>query len=385
MPSAITEARVLTPTGIVEPATLLIGDDGRIESIGDAGRLSAGTLTTSARGLTVVPGFIDLHVHGGGGFSLATHDAAEIESYAHWVVSTGVTSILATICAADLEEGLQFVRSAAHAGGAIGGGANLLGVSLEGPFVNPDRRGALPSTWLTAPDPRSFDGLMQAADGGLRMITLAPELPGAAQVLRTAVNRGVVVSVGHTDAGYDAARKAFASGASHVTHAFNAMRPFHHREPGPVGAAIESESVTVEVVADGVHLHPATVGMLLRALGPQRIALVTDGVTPAGLAEGSFRLGGQEARLTGGRVLLPDGTIAGGAATMDQLVRNVVDWGFADLSAALCMASTAPARVLGLSAGKGQIAPGSDADLVALDGDLAVTHTWVGGKLLYSR
>lgn len=384
MRTVISAGRVLTPDEELAPGAVLI-EGGVIAAVGADVAAASGDEIIRLPDATIVPGFIDLHVHGGGGFSLATEDAAEIESYARWVVQHGVTSFLATIFADDLEQALGFVRVAAQRSGAIGDGATLLGLHLEGPFVNGDRRGALPESWITDADERSFDGLVQAAAGCLRMLTLAPELPRSTDLLAKAVSLGIVVAIGHTDAGYDVAFRAFEAGASHVTHAFNAMRPFHHRDPGPVGAAIESQHVTVEVVADGVHLHPATIDMLIRALGPDRIALATDAVTPAGLSAGSFRVGREEARLEGGRMLLSDGTIAGSAATMDELLRNVVEWGFVGLPGAARMASIVPAAASGLSTVKGRVAPGFDADLVALDPDLAVAMTWVGGKAVYRR
>ncbi len=382
MPTALTDARILTPEGVIERGSVVI-DEGRIVEVGPPVSPPAQAQVTRLPGLTLVPGFIDLHVHGGGGFSLATRNPEEIRSYARWVVARGVTSFLATVCAADQEEALEFLRAGAVATGSVPEGANVLGLNLEGPFVNAARRGALPRSWPLPPDMRALDGLVQAAGGHLRLLTLAPELPRAEAVLRAALARGVAVAVGHTDADYDAALAAFTSGASHLTHAFNAMRPFHHRDPGPVGAALAFGEATVEVIADGVHLHPAAAGLLLRALGAQRTALVTDGVPPAGLAAGGFGIGEEVARLEGGRVLLPDGTIAGSAATMDQVVRNVVRWGCAGLAGAVGMASTVPAGVLGLKGCKGLIAPGYDADLVALDEDLEVVMTWVGGRLVH--
>ena len=212
---------------------------------------------------------------------------------------------------------------------------------------------------------------------------MAPELQGSAELIQEALSAGVRVSVGHTDATYEVAREAFAAGASHVTHAFNAMRPFHHREPGPLGAALEADGVTVEVIADGVHLHPATVRTLSGTFGADRIALITDGVTPAGLSEGTFSIGDVEARLKDGEIRLPDGTIAGSVATMADVVRNVVRWDIADLDVATRMASTTPAGALGLGERKGRIAPGYDADLVVLTNDLSVAATWVAGRLAY--
>ena len=324
-------------------------------------------------------------MHGGGGFSLATKDSAEIESYARWVVAHGVTSFLPTICADGIDQGLEFVRTAAQAAGPVEGGATVLAVNVEGPFVSRKRRGALPKGWPAEPALHLADRLIEASGGTLRLVTVAPEVKGADAVMERLLGQGVVVSVGHTDATYEDALGAFRSGASHVTHAFNGMRSFHHRDPGPVLAAIDSLHATLEAIADGVHLHPATVRAIVRAAGPKRITLVSDAVPPAGVGEGKFRLGNEEARLAGDRVLLPDGTIAGGAATVDAIVRNVVEWGVARLSDAVRMASTTPARVLGLSDRKGRIAPGYGADMVALDKRLQVAMTWVAGRLVFAR
>jgi len=366
------------------PGVVLIGDDGRIAEVGPAPHVPEGAQVIDLPDATLVPGFIDLHVHGGGGFSLATRDPSEIRDYARWVVSHGVTSFLTTICAGNIDEGLDYVRTAAQASGPVNGGANALGVNLEGPFVNPGRRGALPAGWIAPPDLRTFDRFVEAAAGNLRVMTLAPELPGARVILRAAVTGGIVAAVGHTDADFDGAAEAFAAGASHITHAFNGMRPFHHRDPGPVFAGLVRDGVTIELIADGVHLHSATVHALISAAGVERITLVSDGVPPAGLEAGSFALGAQEARVAEGRVLLPDGTIAGSAETMDHIVRNVVSWQAADIAGAARMASTSPARVLRLDDRKGRIAPGYDADLVALDNDLNVAMTWVQGRVVYS-
>lgn len=384
MSALLCNARIITPDQEIASGSVLI-EGSEVGAVGAGLAPPDGAETIDLSGLTLAPGFIDLHVHGGGGFSLMTASAQEVRSYAVWAPGTGVTSFLATICGSTLEEGLAFIRAAVQAAADPPAGANLLGINLEGPFVNSARRGALPPSWPLPPDPRAFDGIAQAAAGRLVVMTVAPELAGADALIRTASARGVRVSVGHTDADYATARKAFQAGASQVTHAFNAMRPFHHREPGPVLAALDSPGVTVEVIADGVHLHPSVAALLVRAFGPERIALVTDGVTPAGLAGGSLRIGKETARLQDGRVQLPDGTIAGGAATMDAIVRNAVQWGCASLPEAVRMAATTPAAAIGLDKRKGRIAPGYDADLVALDAGLRPVMAWAMGRLVFSN
>lgn len=374
-PLLIRAQRAITPDETLEPAAVLVAA-GIIEAVGTALNPPEGAQIVDLPGLTLVPGFVDLHVHGGGGFSLATSDPAEIVAYSAWVPRCGVTSFLAGIVARTPSSADVAIRAAITAASP---GAELLGLNLEGPFVNPARRGALPSGWLAEPDEALLDGLLAAADGRARIMTVAPELPGALDIIRAAVRAGARASVGHTDSSYDEARAGFQAGASHLTHVFNGMRPFHHRDPGPAGAALDSEGVIIEVIADGVHLHPATVRMLLGAFGPERVALITDGVALAGLGEGAFQLGGQEARLEAGRVTLPDGTIAGSAATVDAIVSNVVSWGAATLSDAVRMASTVPAIVAGAGSRKGRIVAGFDADIVALAADLRVEAVWTRG------
>ncbi len=378
-PILLRAQRVITPDETIEPGLVLVSG-GVIEAVGAGVFAPEGAEVVELPRLTLVPGFIDVHVHGGGGFSLATSDPAEITAYSAWAPAHGVTSFLAGIVARTAADALPLMEAALAAETP---GADLLGLNLEGPFVNPERRGALPPSWPARPDGELFGRLLESAGGRLRLLTVAPELPGALEVIRKAADRGVRVSIGHTDAGYDVALAGFAAGASHVTHAFNAMPPFHHRDPGPVGAALDSSGATIEVIADGVHLHSSTVRMLIGAFGPARVALITDAVTPAGLTEGTFGLGGQEARLQDGRVSLPDGTIAGSAATMDQVIANVVRWGAVTLAEAACMAAAVPAAVAGAREAKGRIAPGYDADIVAVAEDLRVVATWTRGRLTF--
>jgi N-acetylglucosamine-6-phosphate deacetylase len=372
-------ARVITPDEEIAPGWVLI-DGGKIEAVG-AGAPPADMPVTDLAALTLVPGFVDIHVHGGGGFSLMTANADEIRDYGRWVVRHGVTSFLPTVVAADTNAGLSFLSAVAGASGEIDGGATVLGSNLEGPFVSERYRGALPKGWLKSPEPDLVDVFADAGGGYLRIMTLDPD-SGGRPLIERALARGVRVAVGHTGAGYSSALRAFNAGASHVTHLYNAMR-YHHRDPGIVGAAYDHPDVTVEIIADGVHIDPIVVEMAIRLFGSGRVALVSDGVPPAGDTGGRFRLGDEEAHLMGDRVALEDGTIAGGAATMDDLLRNIVWWRCATIVEAAGMASTVPATVAGAGDRKGRIAPGYDADLVALDDDLRVAATWVAGRLTH--
>jgi N-acetylglucosamine-6-phosphate deacetylase len=359
----------------------VVVEEGKIGDCGEGGGPDAGG-SIDLDGLRLVPGFVDLHVHGGGGFSFDSGRVDDVDGFRRWVPSTGVTSFLGTVIGLSIDGGRRSVEALASAAES-GGGAELAGINLEGPFLSPERPGAIPPSWIMPPDMGAFEALHDVSNGSLRLMTVAPEVAGASEVIAAAQARGVTISVGHSAASYDAAIRAFGEGARHVTHAFNGMNPFHHRDPGIVGAALESEDVTIEVIADGVHLHPATVSMLVQAFGTGRVALITDAVPMAGGLAGSLRLGDRVATLKDGRVTLPDGTIAGSVATMDGVVRNVVGWSVCDLAGAVRMASTVPARVAGRGDRKGRIERGYDADLVALDGDLRVAGAWVGGKLAF--
>jgi N-acetylglucosamine-6-phosphate deacetylase len=377
-------ARVLTPYEDLSPGWVLV-DGEKIAAVGSGDEVPADVHVSDLGDVTLVPGFVDVHVHGGGGFSLMTSDVQEVEAYARWVVSHGVTSFLSTIVGGNIAQGVEFVQAAATAAGTIESGAEVLGVNLEGPVVSERRRGALPRGWLRGPEAALIDMFADAANGNLRLVTIAPDVDGECGVLARALQRGIRVAIGHTDVDSDHASSAFNAGASHVTHLFNAMRPFHHRDPGILGALFDRAGGTAEVIADGIHLDPTTVDMAVRLLGPGRIALVSDAVKPAGMPGGSFRLGDNEAHFWGDRIILEDGTLAGGAETMEHLVRNVVRWKAATLPEAVRMASTVPADVAGVSDRKGRIAPGFDADMAALTPELTVAGTWVRGVPVFSQ
>jgi N-acetylglucosamine-6-phosphate deacetylase len=381
---ALVNARVLTPDEEFPRATVIL-QEGRIAAMGEGLPAPTAAQVMDLDGLTLAPGFIDIHVHGGGGYSLMTEDREEINSYARWVVSKGVTAFLLTLAAAGRSQIERWLATAASAGEGVPGGACPLGVYLEGPFVNPKRRASFPAESLRPPDVSELLAHVRTARGRLKLIALAPELTGARELIAAARDQGLVVSIGHTDATYEETLEAISLGVTQATHCFNAMRPFHHRDPGCLGAILASPQIAAELIADGIHVHPGAMALLLRAKGPQRTILVTDGVAPAGRGPGTYSLAGRRIEVAGGMATLADGTLAGSVTTIDQMVRNLVRLGLASLQEALRMASLNPATALALEGDKGRIAPGFDADLVALDEGLEVAMTFVGGELAYCQ
>lgn len=336
-------------------------------------------------GLTVTPGFVDVHTHGGGGFSLQTIDPDEITRYARWAATSGTTSFLIGVVgvpdalpAAQLRAAVQAMRATPDAPGA-----EPLGIHLEGPYMSVARRGAHDPSWLRLPDPAETEALLELAAGHLRLITLAPELPNAAAMVERLAAAGVTVSIGHTDATYEQARDAIPHGITHATHCFNAMRPLHHREPGALGAIVEAEQVRGELIADGVHVHPAALRIMLRALGAERAVVVTDALSCAGLPDATFTFAGQPARVIDGVARLADGTITGSVLTMDQALRNLVRVVGVALPDAVAMLSRNPARSAGADDRKGSLRPGFDADLLFFDADLQLQATVCRGRLAY--
>ena len=366
-------AQVVTPARILAPGWLLLDGD-RIVEVGEGAPPRPPDVDLGDA--TIVPGFVDLHVHGGGGasFESGTSDAADVVAATH--LAHGTTSMAASLVTDTRERMVDAVRELA----LLVQDGRLAGVHLEGPWLSPQRSGAHQPGSLTAPDPASVDALLAAGDGAVRMVTLAPELPGGIDAVRRLVDAGVLAAIGHTDATYDEARAAIDAGARLGTHLFNAMRPLHHRDPGPVGALLDSP-VDVELIADGVHLHPALLRTVFAAK-PGRCILVTDAMAAAGAPDGDYALGQMAVEVREGvaRLASPggDGAIAGSTLTMDAAVRFAVRSAGLPLLDVVHAASTAPARAWGLGE-VGALEAGRRADLVVLDGDLEVVRVMRAG------
>lgn len=375
----LSNAQVYTPLEVVRPATLVI-DRGRITRL-RAGRSARGE---DLKGHIVAPGFIDLHVHGYEGHDATSGEVGSLLSLARSLASQGTTAFIPSTVTASHEATLQAAKAIAEAIKAQGGspdGARILGLELEGPYINPERKGAQNSNFIRKPNWDEFLEYWNAAREKIRTITVAPELPGALEFIEKAVALGVVVSLGHTNASYEEARAAIAAGASRATHLFNAMPQMQHRAPGVVAACLESPQVVVELIWDLVHVAPPMLRLAWRLAGSFRTALITDAIAAGGLPDGNYNLGGLAVTVKEGVPRLESGALAGSTLTMDQAVRNAVAVGI-PLRDALSMASLAPARACG-KLSLGVLRPGSHADFVVLTPeDLALERVYVGGRRL---
>ncbi|NEM05843.1 N-acetylglucosamine-6-phosphate deacetylase [Geodermatophilus normandii] len=372
MSTLLTGARLVDAGGVTGPGWVLL--DGDAITATGTGRAPAADEIVDLAGADLVPGFVDLHAHGGGGAAFDDGPGAIRTALAVHRAAGTTRSVLSLVAAplAELEASLAGIAEVAA------GDPTVLGAHLEGPFLAPARCGAHDPRHLCAPTPDVVDRLLAASRGTLRQVTVAPELPGALGAIRDLTAAGVVVAVGHTEADAALTTAAFDAGARLLTHALNAMPGLHHREPGPVGAALDDPRVVLELVLDGVHVHPV-VARLLLAGAPGRIALVTDAMAAAGAGDGDHRLGNLEVRVRGGRaVVAGTQTIAGSTLTQDAALRTALAAGVDPVAAVTALTAT-PARALGLAGTFGRLAPGYAADVVALGPDRSVTAVWAAG------
>ncbi|GAA0922041.1 N-acetylglucosamine-6-phosphate deacetylase [Streptomyces thermoalcalitolerans] len=357
-----TGARVVLPTGIVDGGRVIV--DGT--RIADRAREDAEIL--DVRGHWLVPGFVDLHNHGGGGASFAgTADDALTAVETHR--RHGTTTLVASTVTDDLG---ALVKQAGLLSELAEQG-EIAGIHFEGPFISPCRKGAHSEALLRAPAPAQVRKLLDAARGRAKMVTLAPELPGGLDSVRLLAEHGVIAAVGHTDATYEQTVEAIDAGATVATHLFNAMPPLGHRAPGPVTALLEDERVTVELINDGVHLHPATLQLAFHHAGPERVAFITDAMDAAGNGDGRYTLGPLQVEVAGGVArLVEGGSIAGSTLTLDRAFRRAVTVDRLPVEHVVAALSANPARLLGLDDRVGSLEPGKDADLVLFDEDFTL-------------
>ena len=377
----IKNTTLYSPCERLDNAAVLV-DGGRIVAVGYAAAVACppGAQVLDADGLLLTPGFIDMQFNGGFGDDF-TADPTTIWQVAAGLPRWGVTAFLPTVITSPLERIAQ-AQQVVLSEPAGFRGATPLGLHVEGPFLNPQKKGAHNPAYLQLPALEAVAGW--SPQTGVRLVTLAPELPGALPVIEALATRGVLVSAGHSTATFEEATMAFDAGARYGTHLFNAMPTMHHREPGLPGALLTDPRPVVGFIADGVHTHPSVISLVWQALGPERLNLVTDAMAALGMGPGSHLLGDFEVTVDATSARLADGTLAGSILSLDQALRNLIRLTGCTLADALATVTTTPARSLGLDHERGRIAPGYVADLVLLSPELEVRGTVVRGELVYT-
>jgi N-acetylglucosamine-6-phosphate deacetylase len=364
----------------------LLSEAGTIQGIGFGNPpdfpIEASIQRLDARGWHLLPGFIDLHVHGAVGYEAMDASASGLEEMARFFASHGVTSFLATTWTASRAAISRALELVEEMQGPIPGGANLLGVHLEGPYLNPDRCGAQDASLIRRAE--TEEALAFLDSGVIRLLALAPEYPENLWLIEECVRRGITVSAAHTTANYEQMLKAVERGITHLTHSYNAMQGLGHRELGTIGAAMALPQIQCELIADNIHVHPAAQKILVDVKGPSGVILVTDAIRAAGLPEGEHMLDERIVYIRDGAVRLADGTLAGSVLTMERALQNVLAATGRSLAELWVMSSLNAARAIGVSARKGSLEVGKDADLVLLDDDFNVKITVVGGEVVYT-
>ena len=373
-----TGGTIIAPDETLENHTLAV-ENGAIQVIAAGIMPGADDTVIDAAGQTIIPGLIDVHVHGGDGHDTMDATPAALHGMAQFFARHGVTSYYPTTMT-DTPEAIQRALENAATCPLPPDGAQHLGVHVEGPYLSKHYPGAQPPTHFRPPQPAEYAAWMQTEV--VRLITVAPELDGALPMIEALAAQGVEFAAGHTNATFDEVGQGVARGLRQVTHTFNGMRPLHHREPGILGAALTDDRLYAQIIADGVHSHPAMVKLLFRAKGAGHVLLITDSMSATGLPDGDYKLGAQAVTVKDGIARIPEGNLAGSTLTLDRAVRNVVSWTGMTLAEVLPAATSTPAAAMNLTS-KGRLAPGMDADIVLLDAQHQVSLTMIAGRVVY--
>jgi len=378
---------VIQPEGVLSKGVVVI-EDGLISGIYHMTEFSPFETDSvfDCSGMFICPGFIDLHNQGGNGYTVMDGSMEHICGIARAHTAHGTTGLLLTP-SIEKDTYRSLLPKLADAVGMDTGGASILGIHSEGPFVNPERRGCMPLSAIFEPDAAVLDEILELGKGKIVEMTIAPELPGALDMILKLNREGIVASLGHSNATLTDVLRAIDYGASHVTHFFNAMSPLNHREPGLAGAALFSTDITVEVIADGFHIHPWVLGLVVQNKGVAMTCLVTDSMSVMGFEDGIYESLGQSVRLENGRLSLADnpGTLAGSVLSMDRAVGNMMNMVGLSIVDAVMMASTAPAAVIGLHERKGRLEEGFDADITVMDRRCITQMTIVEGSIVFDK
>lgn len=382
---ALVGGKLITPFRTIQTGTVVI-EDGMITELGKASEVEipAECDVIDVSGKLVTPGFVDLLCHGGAGFGFADENPDSIKKVSDYFITHGTTSLLASLYAkphemllADLRRVADYIIANPQ--------SNIVGIHMEGPYLNKDLKGAMNEGYLWKPTVESWNAMWEASRGLIKIMTIAPELPGAINVMRAAAKKGVVLSIGHSMADYDQIEIAIDNGAAHVTHMFNAMRPFHHRNPGVALAALNRQELKIELIADTFHVHPAVMELLYKLKGASGIILITDSIRAGGMHEGEYEFADQKVYMKNEKAFLEDGTLAGSTLTLNQAIKNIVTKASAKITDAVRMASLNGARVIRLSGQKGILAVGKDADIVVMNDDFEVEMTILKGQVAFRK
>jgi len=381
----LNSATIITPKKMIKKGIIVVSEEGRLDYIGEASRApQVKGQSIDLKDKIVAPGFIDIHVHGGKGVAFGMDNLAEgLTTYSNWVVGSGVTGFLCTITGPNADSIYKLIEDYVPLFEKGVTGAEALGLHIEGPFLNPEKKGAFNPTWLRAPELSEALNYLKLGKGWIKQMTLAPELPHAADIAAYYRKAGVAVALGHSNTDYETASAALNGDFTHVTHTFNAQSSFSHRAPGVMGAVMASQGVTGELIGDGVHVHPGAMKILYRCLGSERISLITDAIPGAGLEDGEYNLIGQHVTVLNGKATLDDGTIAGSTAQLNLCVNNMHHWTEASLAEAIQMASLIPAQIIRMEKEMGSLEKGKLANLIVIDEEVNIYLTMVRGKIVH--
>ncbi len=376
---------IITPFRVVKNGAIIF-ENGIINSLGKINdiKIPIDCELIDVSNYFVMPGFIDLLVHGGGGFGFADGSDESIENVSKYFMQNGSTSLLASLFAKpndllldDLSRVAHYVKNHPD--------SNIYGIHMEGPFLNSAFKGAMNKNYLWKPSVKGWNEMWEASEGLIKIMTIAPELPGALDVMREAAKKGVVLSIGHSTATFEEVELAIDNGAAHVTHIFNAMEPFHHRHPGIILASLIKNELKIELIADTHHVHPAVMQLLLNLKGSSGIILITDSIRAGGMHEGEYEFADQKVIMKGNKAFLEDGTLAGSTLTLNLAIKNIFETTNAQLTDAVRMASLNAAKVLNIEHKKGILAVGKDADVVVLDKYFQIQMTIKNGNIVYKK
>ncbi|MHC4461970.1 MAG: N-acetylglucosamine-6-phosphate deacetylase [Planctomycetota bacterium] len=377
----ITNCRLFNALDDKQTTSVLI-ENGTITQVGQINSSAGCDNTLDAQGRIIAPGFIDVHIQGAGGADILDATPEALKAISRTCARFGTTSFLATTVFKPDQENRHLTIAAQYVNRDLGG-ANLLGIHLEGPFISLEKKGMVLPQCICPPSLKVLDKIMDIANGHLRMMTIAPESPESLQIIRRLVNSRIIASFGHSSATYEQTIAGFNTGISHATHLFNAMPSVHHRSPGPLIAIFQTKQITTQLICDGVHIHPAVLKFALETLGPNRIIPITDGMQALGLGDGKYLYNGIEYESTNGTARYKDGTLIGTALGLNQLLKRFITFTDCPFEVAVRTITENPAGLLGLEDKKGSIAPGKDADLVLLGPDCSVHTTIIAGKIVF--